>query len=223
MLTSTNTDVPLVDQHDYEDDSFWVDLYTLLLALVRTWVRNAKKVSIWRRQEQEVVEDIVQTAMEKIFKSLIDARQRNKVIYSIEYWSIKVAKHCFLDLLRRESRLSHFSDDNSEPGERHLPLLDFLVDPLQEVEEKVYEEELLALSARTITAFSTKLRIAILVDLANHSYFDMEPTALQQAFMAAGICLQDYQRAPSADRAERGRQSALRSLAYKRLSQAHIV
>jgi hypothetical protein len=34
--------------------------------------------------------------------------------------------------------------------------------------------------------------------------------------------LQDYQRAPSADRAERGRQSALRSLAYKRLSQACI-
>lgn len=219
MPTSTDTDVPLVGRCDYDDDSFWMDLYSLLSALVRTWVHNARAVPTWRRQEQEVVEDIVQTAMERIFKSLKD---RSREIRSIEYWSIRVAKNCFLDMFRHESHLLHFSYESSETGEQRGLLLDFLVDPLQEVEEKVYEEELLLISARTIAAFSTKLRIAILVDLANHSCFSAEPTTLQQAFLAAGIHLQDYQRAPSADRAERGRQSALRSLAYKRLSQARI-
>src|SRR5260370_536740 len=203
------------------DDEFWMALYRLLLRLISGWVRHAN-VPIWKRQEQEVTEDLVQTAMEKIFKSLKDAEQRKEVIYSIEHWSITVAKHCFLDLIRRESRLSSLSYDEIEPGEQQMFLLNLLVDPSQEAEEKIYEEWLLAASAKTITTFSTKLRAAILADLANRSCFDAEPTALQQAFLAAGVRLQDYQRAPSPDPTERGRQSALRSLAYKRLAEANI-
>lgn len=210
-------------QDAFDDESFWADLYALLLKRVRPWVYNTKMVPTWKYQEQEVAEDIVATAIEKILKSLNAARQRGEVIFSIERWSIKIARHCFLDLIRRESRLLHFSYDMTEFEEQqHALPLSFVVDPSQEVEEKIYEEWALAASAETIAAFSKKLREAILADLANNSHFAAEPSVLEQAFLVAGIHLQDYQRAPSPDAAERGRQSALRSLGYKRLAQAHI-
>ena len=201
------------------DDELWTSLYRLLSSLAKGWAYNAS-VPVWKGQESDVAADIVQTAMEKIFKYLEDARQHHIAICSLKHLSVVIAKRCFLDMRRRELRLLHFSHDETDSKEWLSQ--DLLVDPLQEAEEKIYEEELLAASARTIAAFSAKLRTAILIDLANRSCFDAEPTALQQAFLVAGVYLQDYQRAPSADHAEYCRQSSLRSLAYKRLSQANI-
>lgn len=204
---------------DEKNDEFWTNLYNLLVPLARCWTFRAG-VAVWKGQEWDVAEDIVQMAIVKIFQYIAEARRNNTPIVSLEHLSIVITKHCFLDLRRREMRLLHFAHDETELHEQ--PSLDLLVDPSQEAEEKLYEEWLLEASARAIAAFSNKLRAAILVDLANRSCFGEQPTALQQAFMTVGVCLQDYQRASSQDPAERARQSTLRSLAYKRLAQAHL-
>lgn len=209
----------LAPDSELAEENRWTTLYRLLRPLATSWTYRAG-VPIWKGQEQDIIEDILQTSMEKIFKYSEDAQRKGIAIGSLERLSIVITKRCFLDLRRRELRLLHLSLDDSAPCGPSL--LDLLADPSQEAEEKMYEEWLLAVSARTIATFSRKLRAAILSDLANRSCFDAEPTTLQQAFLAAGVRLQDYQRAPSPDLAERGRQSALRSLAYKRLSQANI-
>ena len=201
------------------DDERWAELYQRLRPLAKSWAFRAG-VAIWKGQENDIAEDIVQAALLKLFQYVKTCRENGMAIGSLEHLSLVIAKHCFLDLRRRELRFQRLPQSADAP---HGQLsLECLPDPSQEAEEKIYEEWLLAASAKTITAFSTKLRAAILADLANNSCFDAEPSTLQQAFLAAGIHLQDYQRAPSPDPAERSRQSALRSLAYKRVSQAHL-
>lgn len=216
---STSFDVPLPPDFEMSDESTWSRLYSLLTPLARSWAFHAR-VATWQGQEQDVAEDIVQVAMLKIVQYLEETRKNGIAIEAFEHLCVVIAKHSFLDMRRREIRLLHFSHDKARAHEQSS--LDLLVDPSQEAEEKMYEEWLLAASAQTIAAFSTKLRAAILADLANRSCFDSEPSVLQQAFLAADICLEDYQRAPSPDPVERSRQSALRSLAYKRLSQANL-
>jgi DNA-directed RNA polymerase specialized sigma24 family protein len=201
------------------DDERWTELYNRLRPLAKTWSYRAG-VATWKGQENDIAEDIVQAALLKVFQYSKSCRENGTAIGSLEHLSLVIAKHCFLDMRRRELRFQRLSNAPDAPCTQLS--LERLIDPSQEAEERIYEEWLLATSAKTITAFSTKLRAAILADLANNSCFDTEPSALQQAFLAAGVRLQDYQHAPSQDPAERGRQSALRSLAYKRVSQAHI-
>lgn len=201
------------------DDELWAELYYRLRPLAKNWAYSAG-VAIWKGQENDIAEDIVQAALLKLFQYIGKCRKNGIAIDSLEHLSIVIARHCFLDMRRREARFQRFSYDAFTPSEQIS--LERLSDPSQEAEDKIYEEWLLAASAKKITAFSAKLRAAILADLANNSCFEAEPSILQQAFLDLGIQLRDYQRARSKDPAERGRQSALRSLAYKRLAQAHI-
>jgi DNA-directed RNA polymerase specialized sigma24 family protein len=211
-------DPPLTSADDFYADPFWIVLYALLSPRMRNWVYGAH-IAAWNGQEIDMADDIVQTAMLKIFEELLRGRMH---IRSVQARSLVIAYHCFIDAVRRDVRRVVISYDHLETeGFQHmLPVL--LVDPGQEMEERLYEEEVLYASVQTITAFSRKLRQAILVDLANCSCFDGESSTLQQAFLASGIRLQDYQRAPSPDPAERRRQSALRSLGYKRLAQIDV-
>jgi DNA-directed RNA polymerase specialized sigma24 family protein len=195
------------------ENNLWENLHRLLVPLIRGWTYRAG-VPAWKGQEAEVAEDLVQTALLKIIKYLDYAQQHHIPIYSLEHLSRVIAKHCFLDVRRREARLLRFPQDEAE----QIPL-DALIDPAQEAEEKIYEEGLLIASARMIATFPTKLRRAILVDLANHADFGKIPSVLQQAFLDVGIDLQEYQQPLPTNKAERGNQSALRSLAYKRLAQ----
>lgn len=200
------------------DDDCWMSLYQLLSKKIHRWVRNAN-VPLWKRQQYDVAEDLVQTAMEKIFKYLSDERRKERPVLSLQNLGLVVAKRCFIDLRRRDLRLQHFPENETASCGQFF--YEFLVDPSLEVEERLYEEWLLDSSARTIAAFSKKLRAAILVDLANRSVFDEEPSVLQRAFLELGISLRDYLRPPSLDPVERARLSALRSLAYKLVSQKH--
>jgi DNA-directed RNA polymerase specialized sigma24 family protein len=213
------TDVFLTSDDNFNEDAFWAVLYPLLFTRVRGWVHDTY-IPGWKRQKQDIVADVVQTALLKIFEEL---KQGKKYIHSIRARSIVIAYHCYIDLVRRDSRRLILSYDDPEAEDQQYVLQNLLVDSTQEIEEKIYEEGVLAAAVKTIAEFSKKLRLEVLVDLANHSCFDEEPTALQRAFLAVGIRLQDYQRAPSPDPAERGRQSALRSLGYKRVSQADVI
>jgi hypothetical protein len=212
----TSTDVPLAGGNTLNDERIWMNLYRVLLPKAKNWIYNSG-VSIWRGQEYDVAWDIVLTAIERTFEYINQAREKGIIVHSPDHLSVVIAKNYYRDLRRRELRLQRFSQGESTQGEQHL--LDRLVDPAEEAAEQVYEEWLLIKSASVIAAFSKKLRAAILVDLANRMYFGAEPTVLQQAFLAVGIRLQDYQRSQPCDPVQRGRESALRSLAYKRVAQ----
>jgi DNA-directed RNA polymerase specialized sigma24 family protein len=218
MPTDTNA---LAAAHLAGDEERWHDLYRRLRPLARAWAYSAG-VPTWRGQENDVAEDIIQAALLNVWQYLNLCREKGTPIGSLERLSLVIAKHCFIDMRRRELRFQHFAYETNDSSESlALERLTDLADPAQEAEEKLYEEWLLAASATTIAAFSCKLRAAILADLANNSYFGAEPSVLQQAFLAVGVQLKDFQRAPSPDPAERGRQSALRSLAYKRVSEIY--
>lgn len=198
------------------DSKLWETLYHTLTPLIKGWIYGAR-VPTWKGQEYDITNDLVQVTMLRIFRYLEHARQNNIPIYLIEHLSAVIARHCFIDLRRRDIRLLHFAQDEATPG--GLPALAFLTDPAQEAEEKIYEEELLQSSARIIATFPPKLRRAILNDLANNTHFDKRPTTLQQAFLDVGIDLRAFKAPQPTDQLARGKQSALRSLAYKRLAQ----
>lgn len=212
-----NRDVLLAEEQKQDNDETWKKLYSLLLPKAKVWAYNSG-ILIWRGQENDVAWDIVLTSVARTFEYTKQATERGIVILSLEYLSIKIATNYYRDLKRRERRLQHFSQEDGSSPYEHL-LLDHLRDPSEEASDKVYEEWLLAHAAKTISFFSKKLRAAILIDLANRMHFSSEPTALQQAFLAMGIHLREYQKAESTDPRERSRQAALRSLAYKRMAQ----
>ena len=212
----TCTDVPQICEDSLEDHDLWMKLYPQLLPKAQRWVYNSG-VPVWRGQEYDVAWDIVQTAIERTFVYIRKARQQDIPVHFPEHLAVVVAKNYYRDLKRHEQRLQHFPSDETVLCGRFT--LNNLVDPAEEASEQLHEEEVLRHSARHIARFSQKLRLAILVDLANRMHFDADPTVLQQAFLAAGIRLQEYQRPQSVDPGERNRQSALRHLAYKRVTQ----
>jgi hypothetical protein len=196
------------------DESIWSNLYNLLLPKAKGWAYNSG-VMIWRGQEYDVAWDIVLTAIERTFAYMKRATEDGILVHSPEHLSVVIAKNYYRDLRRHEQRLQRFTqDDETALGEHRL--LDNLTDPSEEASEKVYEEWLLAHSARNIATFSKKLRAAILIDLAKRMHFGAEPTPLQQAFLNLGIYLQDYREQEPLDPHARSSQTALRSLAYKR-------
>ena len=212
----TSMDVHLASGGTLNDECIWTNLYRVLLPKAKNWIYNSG-VYIWQGQEYDVAWDIVLTAIERTFEYIHQAWANGIVVHSPEHLSVVIAKNYYRDLRRREQRLQRLSQDEFTPGEQISQSR--LVDPAEEAAEQVYEEWLLVKTVSVIAAFSKKLRTAILVDLANRMHFGAEPTVLQQAFLAAGIRLQDYQRPQPSDPSERSRQSALRSLAYKRVAQ----
>ena len=73
--------------------------------------------------------------------------------------------------------------------------------------------------AHVVARFPDGTRTALLIDLANRMYFeDGQPTALQLAFLNAGIRLQDYQDLLPEDPAAKSRHASLLTVAYKRLA-----
>ena len=188
-------------------------LTQVLYPCIKGWVYHSN-VACWKGQEYDLVADLLQTALMKIITYLEHCRLAKIPIYSLEQLSKVIAKRCFLDLMRRDRRLQRF-----DTVENEMSRIDLLVDPAQQAEESVYEEELLISSARIIATFPAKLRQAILVDLGRGSTFASTPTTLQQAFLDVGIQLQEYAQQVPTSIAERNKQTALRSLAYKRVAQ----
>jgi hypothetical protein len=212
----TYADVPATLAHDLDNESLWTRLYSMLLPKAKSWVYNSD-VYVWRGQEHDVAWDIVQTAIARTLEYLNNAHKQGIIIHSLERLSIVIAKNHYRDRKRHEQRLQRFPSSEGETNEQAL--LKNLLDPSEEASEKVYEEWLLIHTAKYIATFSKKRREAILIDLANRMHFGADPTVLQEAFLALGIRLQDYQHSQPANPVERGRQAALRSLAYKSVAQ----
>ena len=78
-------------------------------------------------------------------------------------------------------------------------------------------DAVMTMVAGVVVKFPPGQKTALLADLARISDFDGETTCLEQALSDVGVKLSDYRRPQSTDPAARGRDAALRSIAYKRL------
>lgn len=195
----------------------WEKLYPHLQSRVSHWVRTSH-VSLWCRQYDTVVEDIVQDALLRTFIYAQRAeRGEVRMIESLEHISAVVAYHCYIDMWRRDHRVLPLFPDSHEPI---APVDNWTcIDLSEQAINDVYREWLFMKAAQWIVSFPDKQRTALLIDLANKMHFDpFCPTPLQQAFTAAGIRLQEYRRPLSNDPVERARHAAHLSLAYKRIA-----
>ncbi len=72
-------------------------------------------------------------------------------------------------------------------------------------------------AARDIARFPRKTRQALLIELAERTFFDDEPTPLQKAFLQQGIRLADYQRLKPTDPKLRSQHNSLATQAFNRV------
>lgn len=203
--------------HYEADEGTWEKLYQVTKGRVRKLLFRMDIPTSWKGQEADIVEDVVQEAIVRTLNYLKQATcQRKQIPQSLTAFALVIAKNYLRDLRRREYRLCLIHNDEVHPKEfdqEQVPALDQAIDNIE-------TEYLFSQAAATVAQFPDKQRRAMLMDLANSMHFGKKQTTLQQAFSTVGIQLQDYQRTPSADPAERSRQAALRSLAYKRVARA---
>ena len=215
MISHLNTSkVP--PRCDLYSDATWQRLYLLLRPLVKRWVYSSH-VPSWKGQEDDVVEDIVQEAITRLFQYSQRAERGEVVpIETIEHMIKVVALNYCRDLKRRERRLLRSIDDEWSYGE-HVDSTN-TVDPAEIAIDKVFQEWLFERLSLEIIRFPKKQRNALLIDLAHRMHFAVRPTLLQRAFLRRGIRLQDFRAPAPKNLLERGRHAANLNLAYKRVA-----
>ena len=197
----------------------WEELYSILPPYVRSCIR-CTGIPVWHRQEYDIVEEIVQETVVRIFTYTQKVEQGKALpIHSLQHFSRMIAHNHCQDLRRKESRFAPTPYDEALPGPDEFS--GAWVDPIEQVLENMMLAHLFPEVARRIAEFPCKQRTALLIDLANLSVFDESVdasfTPLEQAFLAVGIHLLDYRGPLPDDAAARSRHSASLSYAYRRL------
>jgi DNA-directed RNA polymerase specialized sigma24 family protein len=191
----------------------WASLYPILLSRAKRWVYNSNVFS-WIGQESDIAWDIVLTAMRRTFEYVLKAQNEGIEISSLERLSVVIAKNCFQDLRRKDSRLQPLNRDGCSQIENtihdDLNISEVILD-------KVYEEWLFREIAKKVAKFPPKLRTAMLIDIARRMEFDLQPTPLQVAFLEVGIQLREYENLLPQEPILRSRHASLVSLGYKQL------
>lgn len=183
-------------------------LYPLALRRVYTL-----KLASWAGQEKDLAQDIVHTALCRVLARQHKAeRGQMREIASLERISYTTAMNYCTDLYRRDKRLCRMEAmrEGNTAGRDIYHVSEHAI-------ENVYQSQLFRLLAPEIARFPLKQREALLIDLANHMHFGAQPTALQQAFLDAGIQLRDYRQRLPVEGQERARYNSLLNHAYKRL------
>ncbi len=212
--------LPTTVSDGLNSDSIWDALYSRLVPLVKRWVYASNIIS-WIGQETDIAWDIVLTAIKRTYEYVLNARRAGIAIASLERLSITIAKNCFLDLRRKDSRLLHFDRDGYSRGS--WSSTHDGVDLSEVVLDKILEEWLFHELAKEIAGFPPKMRKAMLIDIAMRMDFDSQATPLQRAFLEVGIQLQDYQYLLPTDPTAKARHASLVSLAYKRLARSTCI
>jgi DNA-directed RNA polymerase specialized sigma24 family protein len=198
-------------------DSFcWDNLYRLLRQTVKGWVYTAH-LPAWYRQENDIIDEIVQEAVKRTFERLYKAEKHEATpVASITAFAKRTAHNYFIDLLRKDGRYMLLSQLTYPSGEERVePELPDIADS---VDDEVFCQSLFEQLAPEILNFPKKQRQVLLADLANHTRFSVSITPLQRALLKSGIHLEDYQKSRPEERVERSRFTALLSLAYRRVS-----
>jgi len=213
----TSTEAP---QCDLRSDTTWQKLSLLLRPLIKHWV-YCSHVSSWKGQELDIVEDILQESLFRIFKYAKKAEYGEvPPIEMLEHISIVIAHNCCKDMRRKDQRLTRLSlDEQTFTRQVCMPNRS---DVSEIALDNLFREWLYIKVSHDIVKFPEKQRRALLVDLANMMHFDEEPTPLQQAFLRVGIHLEDYQQPATRNAAEQNRYLSSLSTAYKRLSKMSL-
>ncbi len=214
MKARTNSAEP--PKFDLYSDATWQNLSLLLRPLIKRWIYSSR-VPSWKGQELDIVEDILQESLLRIFRYAKKAECGEvPSIESLEHMSIVIAHNCCKDMRRKDQRLTRFSPDEHMFGCQVVIISQS--DASEIALDKVFREWLYIKLSQDIVKFPDKQRRALLVDIANLMHFDERPTSLQQAFLGQKICLQDYQQPLPVNSVERSRHASLVSLAYRRVS-----
>jgi DNA-directed RNA polymerase specialized sigma24 family protein len=203
---------------DLDDEATWNNLYSTLHPLVSSLVYSLH-VPSWYGQEEDLIDDIIQETMRRAIERLQKAKCGAATpIRSLQYMMIVIAQNYCRDLRRKDCRVSHhlftgYIVENDIYGE-------VCSSPLEIATENVYQELIFAALAHEVARFPMKQRNALLIDLANHMYFDAQPTSLQKAFLQEGIQLRQYRQLLPTNRLEKNRHVSLLNSAYRRI--AHL-
>lgn len=195
-----------------DNDQIWIQLYTGLRPTISGWVSHSG-VSSWRGQENDLIEDILQETVARTFETLASG----VVIHNVAGFGSTVAYRLFVDLRRKDLRLTR-------PSEYVYPELVFVtaddqVDPAEIAIDRLSRISLLETVLAFIKDFPTKQREALFVDMAKRSNFLDEDSPLLVAFAQMHIKLQDYLQLIPKSRKEATQMASLLSIAYKRLKQ----
>lgn len=213
-------DTSNVDACRSRDDTIWLDIFRFLRVRVKLWVYRAH-IPSWLGQEEDIVEDIAQEAIIRLYKYSQRAKCGEAApIKSLKPMSAVVARNCFLDMMRKERRLTHLP--SCELMVEESLFLSHIVDPSEIACENVYHEWVFRKLASYIITLPEKQRKALLTDIACRMDFAPRPTRLQQAFQEAGIHLEEYQQPVTGNAAERSRHFSALSTAYRRLYSAGV-
>ncbi|HLX40398.1 MAG TPA: hypothetical protein VKR42_07695 [Ktedonobacteraceae bacterium] len=194
---------------------FWNRLYTLLRPLVKRWVYGAG-VASWRGQEEDVTEDIVQEAIFRLLKYARHADRGEAAPIEIpEHMITVIARHCFIDTLRKDGRLVRYEADDRTSLE-HVAKSK-TVDPAEIALNHVYYAWVYLKLADFVVTVSTKQQTALLRDLAQRMHFEQTPTSLQQAFADKGLDLKQHQGWESTDKRQRSQHASNMSNGYKKI------
>ena len=193
----------------------WNELYPLLRSLAKHLVYSFH-VPVWRGQEEDFAEDIVQETIRRAIER-IQRSERGELtpIHSLKHMLVAILYNYCKDLRRHDLRLIHISPND---GTTDFHLYDVMPDE-DAATNNVYCEELFRLLTQEIANFPKKQRQALLIDLANVTHCGGELTPLQEAFLAVGIDLHQYQQPLPESVRERCRHSSLLCHAYKRVAQ----
>jgi len=196
------------------NESFWKNLYEILRKPVTSFVRRSKLPS-WIGQEEDIVKDIIQETVLRVYKKFLAAPDEVFSIQSMEAFAYTIAYRYFLDLLRKEKRLLPLPRDQYE-----FEMVTMTVsedEDLDMILEAITVPSVLIDAAHIIAKIPNKQRRALLVDLARYNDFTEEPTLMEQAFAQVGIQLRDYCQLLPLDNSERLRHNSLVSQGYRRL------
>ncbi|GER87308.1 hypothetical protein KDW_14700 [Dictyobacter vulcani] len=204
-----------LDTYDVIDGQAWYDLYNWLLPLVEIWVRDSR-VSSWYGQQREIAEDISHEAVMRTFR--YHQREDRGPIGSLKALSRVIALNYFRDWRKKDWCLVRPTLDENEQQtfDSNISAAD-VVDAAQIALDHLMLDSIIISVAQVVARFPRGQKVALLTDLANMSDLDGEPSLLEQALSDVGLQLSDYKRPRPEDPTVRGRDAALRSIAYKRL------
>lgn len=217
----TDTTDLFIEPCDLNSETAWEKLIIPLRSLARSLVYSYH-VPCWYGQEEDMIEDIVQETARRIVERVRKAEQGEaESIRSPRGMITITAQNYCNDLRRRDHRLLHMGADTCILGarmyrDRQAPLFDAIC-------ESIDQEQLLTQVAQEIACFPEKQRTALLIDLANRMSFDVQPTPLQDAFLEAGIRLEQYRQPLPVDKRKRNQHISLLNYAIKRITRLPCV
>ena len=203
-------------KNDTCSEAIWDSLYQKLRPCIRKFVYG-HRFSLSKGQENDVIEDLLQEAVIHVFKYVKRAIEGLvPSIDSIERFGYTTALNVCRDWWRRERRMLQSQSLDDGLPEDVLSQAHAL-NPEEVVLNQDYQEWLFMKAARDIAQFPQKTRRALLIELAERTFFDEEPTPLQEAFLSQGIRLADYRGLKPVDLKLRARHNSLASHAFKRV------